>query len=73
MPVEYDCEGCGSHIYNAGYDKVPKTGLCLMCAWLCEHVPDPEAMMVIRKHGLPETYNVLPLSSRSTFRRQSGE
>lgn len=46
--IEYDCEGCGIHVYAYGRDAAPMTGFCGTCEWLCEHVPDPEEMMAIR-------------------------
>lgn len=68
MPVEFDCEGCGQRICNVSiYDK-PKSGLCGMCAWLCEFMPDPEKMMRFRKERLLGEYNVLTLDRRPTLR-----
>lgn len=49
MTVEYDCEGCGAHVFGSGRDTVPKSHMCTVCEWLCEHVPDPEAMMDLRQ------------------------
>jgi hypothetical protein len=46
--IEFDCEGCGVHVFAAGIDTVPGHGLCAVCAWLCEFVTDPEEMMAIR-------------------------
>jgi hypothetical protein len=46
--VEFDCEGCGGAIVLVYTDERPKSGLCNICEWLCEHVPDPETMMQIR-------------------------
>jgi hypothetical protein len=47
-PVEYDCEGCGVHVY-AFRETVPVSRMCATCEWMCEHVPDPEEMMRLRK------------------------
>ena len=49
--IEFDCEGCGLHVYAFGIDTVPKHHFCAACAWLCEFVPDPEEMEQIRRHG----------------------
>ena len=49
--IEFDCEGCGGHVVATGRDTIPRSGLeCATCEWLCEFVPDPEAMMEVRKH-----------------------
>ena len=47
--IEYSCEGCGSDVYAYGLDAVPPHGFCVVCAWLCEHVPDPEEMEMHRR------------------------
>lgn len=49
MTVEYHCEGCGDHVFNAGRDTVPKSQMCAVCEWLCEFVPDPVEMMELRQ------------------------
>lgn len=46
--IEFVCEGCGDHVYAFGRVSVPVSGLCAVCEWLCEYVPDPEAMMALR-------------------------
>jgi hypothetical protein len=51
--VEFDCEGCGIHVYAFGRNRVPVSHLCATCEWLCEHVPDPVEMMVMRKRMEP--------------------
>ena len=62
----YDCEGCGAHVLQTGRDGVPRSQLCAVCEWLCEHVT-PEEMMEIRAHsGLIDT-EVSPLVAK--FRR----
>lgn len=48
-PVEWDCEGCGLHVIGFGMAAKPRHGLCALCAWLCEHVPDPDEMMRTRR------------------------
>jgi hypothetical protein len=53
VTVEYDCEGCGVHVINFGRDRVPVSGFCAVCEWLCEFVPDPEEMMALRLHLMP--------------------
>jgi hypothetical protein len=45
MTVEYDCEGCGVHVYLVGQDKVPVSQLCKTCEWLCEFADDLTEMM----------------------------
>jgi hypothetical protein len=47
--IEFNCEGCGVHVVAFGLATIPKTGLCAMCEWLCEFVPDPEEMMAVRQ------------------------
>jgi hypothetical protein len=48
MTVQYACEGCGCEVVAMAIDFVPSHGLCLVCAWVCEHIPDPEMMMRYR-------------------------
>lgn len=47
-PLEYDCEGCGIHVYAIGIATVPTHNFCAQCAWLCEHCPDPLVMESVR-------------------------
>lgn len=49
MTVEYVCEGCADHVTAFGIDEIPRHGFCATCAWLCEHCPDPQEMMLVRK------------------------
>lgn len=49
-PVEYDCEGCGIHVFGFGRDTVPKSHMCATCEWMCEFIPDPQKMMDMRRH-----------------------
>lgn len=44
MTVEFHCEGCGVHVAAFGINRPPLHQFCAVCAWLCEHVPDPEEM-----------------------------
>ena len=39
--VEFHCEGCRSPVVLLGINARPAHGLCVVCAFLCEHVPDP--------------------------------
>ena len=32
--VEFDCEGCGGHIYSVGMARVPDDGFCGACGML---------------------------------------
>jgi hypothetical protein len=50
MPAEFDCEGCGAHVYAFGQDKPPSHQFCATCVWLCEHVPDPDEMWDLYAH-----------------------
>lgn len=34
--VEWDCEGCGVHVYAFGIDSVPKHQMCITCVKLNE-------------------------------------
>lgn len=52
--IEFDCEGCGVHVLGFGRDTIPLSHMCGLCEWLCEFVPDPEAMMKLRGHMRPE-------------------
>jgi len=45
---EFDCEGCGAHVFALGRARVPRSGFCALCEWLCEFVPDPQEMMDLR-------------------------
>jgi hypothetical protein len=47
-PAEYDCEGCGWHVFNFGRDAPPGHRLCAVCHWLCVHEP-PERLMDLRR------------------------
>lgn len=47
--VEFYCEGCGERIVAIGRTAPPVSQLCGVCEWLCEHVPDPEEMMRLRR------------------------
>lgn len=47
--IEFDCEGCGVHVFAVGRDSIPKSHMCSTCEWMNEHIPDPEEMMRIRK------------------------
>ena len=49
MTVEFDCEGCGWHVIDIVGEEVPAHGFCLTCAFLCEEVPDPVEMMLVRR------------------------
>lgn len=40
--IEFDCEGCGCHVFGLGRDTVPASHLCATCGWLCEFVLDPD-------------------------------
>jgi hypothetical protein len=51
--IEFDCEGCGVHVFAFGRDTVPLTHLCATCEWLCEFVPDPEELMAVRRRLAP--------------------
>ena len=31
--IEFDCEGCGSHVYGIGTKRVPNSRLCSVCEW----------------------------------------
>jgi hypothetical protein len=48
-PAEWDCEGCGYRVFAFGQTEIPAHGLCAICAFLCEHVPDPNDMMAVRR------------------------
>jgi hypothetical protein len=46
--VEFNCEGCNSRILLLGLNARPAHGLCVVCAFLCEHVPDPTEQVELR-------------------------
>jgi hypothetical protein len=48
LRVEFDCEGCGTHVVIFGVSAPRESGFCATCAWLCEFVRDPEDMMRLR-------------------------
>jgi len=35
-PAEFDCEGCGAHVYHYSLTKPPKHMFCATCLWLNE-------------------------------------
>jgi hypothetical protein len=43
--IEFDCEGCGAHVYGYNRGFVSGTYLCSVCEWFCEHEPDPKRMI----------------------------
>lgn len=48
-PAEWDCEGCGVHVYALGVEAPPAHQMCAVCAWLCEFMADdPEGMVALR-------------------------
>jgi len=34
--AEFDCEGCGAHVYHYSLSKPPKHMFCATCLWLNE-------------------------------------
>lgn len=60
----FQCEGCGDRVLAFGIERPPAHGLCSVCAWLCEEVPDPEEMMrlqrFLRFRPQPETREASP-------------
>jgi hypothetical protein len=40
--AEFDCEGCGAHVYHFGLSKLPKHMFCATCLWLHETNLSPE-------------------------------
>jgi hypothetical protein len=40
--IEFDCEGCGVHVFAFGRETVPPNHLCATCEFLCEFVLDPD-------------------------------
>ena len=36
---EYDCEGCGVHVFAFGIPAPPDSMFCATCAWWSEFVP----------------------------------
>lgn len=47
--IEFICEGCGVYVTFITAESIPKHGFCMTCAWLCEHVPDPEEFWKLYK------------------------
>ena len=46
--VEFHCEGCDSRVVLLGINSPPAHRLCVVCAFLCEHVPDPNERVELR-------------------------
>lgn len=42
VTAEFNCEGCGAHVFALGRPTAPASMLCATCEWLCEFVPEPE-------------------------------
>jgi hypothetical protein len=40
MAIEFDCEGCGDHIYGVSISHVPKDQLCSTCLFLDIYLRD---------------------------------
>ena len=47
MPIEFDCEGCGAHVYGVGRDTMPPSRMCATCEWMCEFLPDPDEFWAV--------------------------
>jgi hypothetical protein len=50
-PTEFDCEGCGVHVFNIGRAR-PTSGFCAVCEFLSKHTP-PEELMDMRRRCEP--------------------
>lgn len=44
MLIKFLCEGCGAEVNSFRAKAVPKSQMCAVCEWFCEHVTDPESM-----------------------------
>jgi hypothetical protein len=49
MAIEFDCAGCGYHIFNPILDTPPADRRCYECTFLDEHVPDPVEREAVRR------------------------
>jgi hypothetical protein len=49
MAIECTCEGCGVRVVALSVSEPPAHGFCVQCAFLCEYIPDPGEMLVVRK------------------------
>jgi hypothetical protein len=66
---EFDCEGCGIHVFAVGRFQPTANHMCLQCEWLCEYVPDPVEMQMLRERmGSIDTTRPPPVP-RGGFRR----
>lgn len=65
--IEFVCEGCAILVYAFGIERAPSHGLCEHCRWLCEHMPDPEAMADFRR-----AHDLLDPTPRPPRRRHGG-
>jgi hypothetical protein len=50
--IEFDCEGCGDHVFSFGRATVPAHRFCAVCEWFNEHVPPAEMMKLRKAMGL---------------------
>jgi hypothetical protein len=49
--VEWDCEGCGAHVFAYGIARVPRHQFCAVCLWCNEHLYPGEMFSVLRTIG----------------------
>jgi hypothetical protein len=47
--VDFRCEGCGSLVALLGLNRRPAHRFCIVCAFLCTHVPDPAELVELRR------------------------
>jgi hypothetical protein len=47
--LEWDCEGCGTHVFAFGRTAIPKHLFCATCEHLCAFVANPEEIERIRR------------------------
>jgi hypothetical protein len=50
--VEWDCEGCGAHVFAFGTARVPLHQFCATCLWFNENLDPEEMVAVMRELGL---------------------
>ncbi len=48
--VEYDCEGCGVHVYGLGYAHIPKNHMCSGCGFIHWSVTEPKVREELLVH-----------------------
>lgn len=47
--AEFDCEGCGAHVYHYSLSEPPKHMFCATCLWLNEYATADEFWILYKR------------------------